>query len=50
MLEFIPEVGNGLIDQEDSYSHEQQVYEEENDREDVFQAGLAETHRRAVAV
>ena len=42
MLELLTEVGDGLVDQEDGHRHEQQVDEDEQDREDVLQAGLAE--------
>lgn len=42
VLELFSEVRNGLVDQKDSHSHEQQVDEDEQDREDVLQAGLAE--------
>lgn len=42
MLELFPEVCDGLVDQEDSHRHEQQVDEDEQDREDILQAGLAE--------
>lgn len=42
VLELFSEVRDGLVDQEDSHSHEQQVDEDEQDREDVLQAGLAE--------
>lgn len=42
MLEFLAEVCDGLVDQEDGHCHEQQVDEDEQDREDVLQAGLAE--------
>lgn len=42
VLELLPEVRDGLVDQEDSHRHEQQVDEDEQDREDILQAGLAE--------
>lgn len=42
MLEFLTEVRDGLVDQEDGHGHEQQVDEDEQHREDVLQAGLAE--------
>lgn len=42
VLEFLTEVGDGLVNQEDGHGHEQQVDEDEQDREDVLQAGLAE--------
>lgn len=42
MLELLSEVRDGLVDQEDSHCHEQQVDEDEQDGEDILQAGLAE--------
>lgn len=42
VLKLLTEVRDGLVDQEDSHSHEQQVDEDKQDREDVLQAGLAE--------
>lgn len=42
VLELFPEVRDGLVDQEDGHRHEQQVDEDEQDREDILQASLAE--------
>lgn len=42
VLKLFTEVCDGLVDQEDGHSHEQQVDEDEKDREDVLQASLAE--------
>lgn len=42
VLELFPEVRDGLVDQEDSHRHEQQIDKDEQDREDILQAGLAE--------
>lgn len=42
VLELFSEVRDGLVDQEDGHCHEQQVDENEEDREDILQAGLAE--------
>lgn len=48
VLELLPEVGDGLVDQEDGYRHKQEIDEEEDDGEDVLEAGLAEMHRSTV--
>lgn len=42
VLEFLAEVCDGLVNQEDGHGHEQQVDEDKQNREDVLQAGLAE--------
>lgn len=42
VLELLPEVRDGLVDQEDGHRHEQQVDKDEQDGEDILQAGLAE--------
>lgn len=42
VLELLTKICDGLVDQEDGHSHEQQVDEDEQDREDVLQTGLAE--------
>lgn len=45
VVELLHEIRDGLVGQEDGHGRQQQVDEDEDDGEDVLQAGFVESHR-----
>lgn len=45
VVELLHELGDGLVGQEDGHGRQHQVDEDEDDGEDVLQAGFVESHR-----
>lgn len=48
MVEFIQDVGDGLVGQEDSHRRQHQVDEDEHHGEEVLHAGFTDGHRWTV--